>query len=148
MPRGTKPLARSEMKRGSKPKRKAPIAQQSAKKRAERPSWEQFRKAVYERAAGICDMCATWIQWGDGYECHHRRLRSQGGRNEMANLLALHKFPCHARAHDNRAWARERGFIVHRPDVPARRPVFRHERSWQLPAESWTPSDPPEEMAA
>lgn len=137
---------RSELTRGGQLERKSPMPQQSAKKRAERRTWEQFRKDVYARAEGVCDMCATWINWDD-YECHHRRLRGQGGRNEMANLVALHKFPCHARAHDNRAWAKEKGFIVHRPDKPTETPVLRHLRSRQLPGETWTPVDP-EEMAA
>jgi hypothetical protein len=149
MPRSTKPLARrAELNHGSQLERKAPIRQQSAKKRATRRTWEQFRRDVYDRAQGICDRCASWIPWGEGYECHHRRLRSQGGRDEMSNLLALHKFPCHAFVHDNRAWARKNGFIVHRPDVPAKRPVYRHLRSWELPTETWTPSAPPEEVAA
>jgi hypothetical protein len=131
---------------GSKLKQGKPIAQQSVKKRAKRRSWEQFRQDVYARGEGICDLCATWIPWDD-YECHHRRLRSQGGLDEMANLVALHKFPCHDELHHQRQMARETGFIVHRPDDPAHTPVLRHGKTWAMPGETWTPVDP-EEMAA
>lgn len=122
-----------------------PIAPQSAKKRAGRRGWEQLRAAVLERSNGCCDLCAFAIG-PDEYECHHRRLRSQGGLDEMANLVALHDL-CHDRLHGDRAMARETGFIVHRPDDPAHTPVLRHGKTWALPADTWTPVDP-EEMAA
>ena len=130
----------------SKLKQTKRMPQQSAKKRAKRRSWEQFRKDVYARSEGNCDLCATWIPWDD-YECHHRRLRSQGGLDQMANLVALHKFPCHDELHRQRRMARETGFIVHRPDDPAHTPVLRHGKTWSLPGEMWTPVDP-EELAA
>lgn len=77
------------------------------------------------------------------WECHHRRLRSQGGKDEPPNLLALHDC-CHARAHRNRAWARRHGYIVHRGDDPAARPVWRHGRSWRLPTpDGWVACAPP-----
>jgi hypothetical protein len=123
-----------------------PMRQQSAKKRAKRRTWEQFRQDVYSRSEGICDLCATWIPWDD-YECHHRRLRSQGGLDEMANLVALHKFGCHDELHRCRPMARETGFIVHKPDDPAHTPVLRHGKTWSLPGETWTHVDPEELVA-
>ena len=121
------------------------IAQQSAKTRAKRRTWPSLREAVLERAGGCCDLCAFAIDPTE-WECHHRRLKSQGGQDEIANLVALHD-ACHSRLHGDRVMARETGFIVHRPDDPAHTPVLRHGQTWALPGETWTPCDP-EELAA
>jgi 5-methylcytosine-specific restriction endonuclease McrA len=130
---------------GSKLKQTKRIPQQSAKKRAGRRNWAQLRVAVLDRSEGCCDLCAMAIRPED-FECHHRRLRSQGGLDEMPNLVALHDL-CHSRLHDDRAMARDAGFIVHQPDDPAETPVLRHGRAWALPGDTWTPVDP-EELAA
>ncbi len=50
---------------------------------------------------------------------HHRQLRSQGGKNELANLLALDRAH-HRWVHDNPAESYERGLLV---------------KSWQDPRE-------------
>lgn len=121
------------------------IPQQSKKQRAKRRNWQELRVAVLERAGGCCDLCAFAIDPAD-WECHHRRLKSQCGLDEMANLVALHD-ACHSRLHDDRTMARETGFIVHRPDDPAHTPVLRHGKTWAIPGETWTPVDP-EVMAA
>lgn len=130
---------------GSKLKQGKPIRQQSAKQRARRQTWPDLRDAVLARAGGCCDFCAYAID-PDDWECHHRRLKSQGGLDEMANLVALHD-ACHARLHVDRPMAHETGFIVHHPDDPAHTPVLRHGTTWALPGETWTPVDP-EETAA
>lgn len=136
---------RTALRGGSQLKQSKPIRQQSAKTRSERRNWSKLREAVLARAGGCCDFCAFAIDPTD-WECHHRRLRSQGGFDEMPNLVALHD-ACHSRLHDNRAMARDTGFIIHRPDDPAHTPVLRHGRTWAIPTETWTPCDP-EEMAA
>jgi 5-methylcytosine-specific restriction endonuclease McrA len=133
------------LKQGGSLKQTARLPQRSAKKRSTRRNWEQLRVAVLERSSGCCDLCAMAVRPED-YECHHRRLRSQGGLDEMPNLVALHDL-CHSRLHDDRVMARDAGFIVHRPDDPAETPVLRHGRTWALPGETWTPVDP-EELAA
>ena len=108
-----------------------------------RPSMDRLlRAAVLGRAGGVCDICGIPLPVDD-WECHHRRLRSQGGKDEPVNLLALHH-SCHQRAHGNRDWARERGYIVHRGTVPAQRPVWRHGAAWQLPTpDSWAAASAP-----
>lgn len=50
---------------------------------------------------------------------HHRRLRSQGGTDDGANLLAV-CFSCHEHIHRHPWWARSWGLLV---------------PSWQDPAE-------------
>jgi 5-methylcytosine-specific restriction endonuclease McrA len=58
-----------------------------------------IRQGVLERSQGRCEACGKPIS-GD-WECHHRLLRSQGGKDELSNLLALH-LDCHAKAHGQR----------------------------------------------
>jgi hypothetical protein len=102
-----------------------------------------MRELVWERGKGRCDICGDDLS-RNRWECHHRKLRSQGGADEPLNLLALHPF-CHDKAHGNRDWSRRRGYIVHRNDDPATRPVLRHNRRWQLPvAGQWVDCEPPD----
>lgn len=90
----------------------------------------------------MCGQALSAKRW----ECHHRRLKSQGGRDERANLLALHD-TCHGRAHGNRTWAKECGYIVHKGHDPETRPVWRHGRYWQLPTpDGWVPCAPPADV--
>lgn len=130
---------------GSAIKQGAPIRQQSAKTRTRRRTWPKLREAVLARAGSCCDFCAYAIS-GE-WECHHRKKRSQGGHDEMSNLLALHSACHHDSVHGRPAWAYEHGFLVRRDDDPAGRRVFRHQSRWQLPGETWTPADS-EEIAA
>lgn len=108
-----------------------------------RPAMDKaLRALVLVRAGHTCDICGIPLSLDD-WECHHRRLRSQGGKDDAANLLALHH-SCHQRAHNNREWARERGFIVHRDTEPAQRPVWRHGTAWQLPtSDGWVATAAP-----
>jgi hypothetical protein len=51
------------------------------------------RQLVYERSGGQCERCGFALT--PVWECHHRKLRSQGGDWSLANLLALHP-SCHS----------------------------------------------------
>ena len=93
--------------------------------------WQDMRSRVFVRSAGLCDICGGYLN-PNVWECHHRVLRSQGGRDDMHNLLALH-LGCHTKAHNNRDWARVHGYIVHPSIDPAAYPVFRHGLFWQVP---------------
>jgi 5-methylcytosine-specific restriction endonuclease McrA len=104
---------------------------------------KELRDLVWDRDGGRCAICGQGLS-EKRWECHHRKLRSQGGRDEPANLLALHP-RCHSEAHDNRTWARERGYIVHPNTDPASRAVLRHGAHWQLPAAGrWVDTTAPE----
>jgi HNH endonuclease len=91
----------------------------------------ELRTLVWDRARGRCDMCGQGLA-RNRWECHHRKLRSQGGPDEPHNLIALHA-RCHEQAHRNRDWARAHGYIVHPSADPATTPVWRHGQRWQLP---------------
>ena len=96
-------------------------------------AWAAVRRAVYERDGGLCVACGTWVP-PDDFECHHRLLRSQGGKDNPGNLVTLHH-ECHDRAHRDRHWSRQRQLIL-RPSPgidPASVPVTDHTgRRWLL----------------
>lgn len=75
-----------------------------------------LRQLVHRRASGRCECCADPLT--AGWECHHRKLRSRGGQDSAANLVALCRL-CHRRVHGRPAWARETGFMVESWDDPA-----------------------------
>lgn len=62
-----------------------------------------IRRAVHERSGGMCEcQCGR-----PAVHIHHRKLRSQGGKHEMDNLLDLAR-ECHDAAHANP----ERGYAL------------------------------------
>ena len=80
------------------------------------------RKAVRVRSGGWCECgCGRPAE-----HVHHRKLRSQGGRHELVNLLHL-SFYCHDEAHRNRSRAEALGLIVPAWADPADVPVIRLE---------------------
>ena len=57
--------------------------------------WWLMDRAIAEivlaRAGNYCEACG---QSGDQFALHHRRLKSQGGKDEVCNLIAVHH-RCH-----------------------------------------------------
>lgn len=101
------------------------------------------RDAVYERSRGRCDFCGDPVRSGD-WECHHRRLRSRGGADDLWNLICLHP-TCHTAVHGMPAWSDAHGFTCPSWADPASWPVFRHRHRWQQPTPSgWVGSKPHE----
>ena len=104
-----------------------------------------LRDSLLLRGFRRCDICGNHLP-ADIWEAHHRRLRSQGGPDEAANLLSI-DHQCHWRAHHWRDWARDRGYIVHAGSDFAIRPVWRHGQSWQIPTpDGWTACEPPADI--
>lgn len=83
------------------------------------------REALMLRQAGYCWWCLAPL--GDGFAVHHRRLRKQGGTDDLSNLLALHH-GCHnlstRSVHLDPRRAYDTGFLVHSWDDPASTPVL------------------------
>lgn len=94
-------MKRSPMKRG----RKA-IKAKSARKVASDEELEAMRELVLVRSRGVCECCGT----GRVEVIHHVKRRSQGGTNELSNLLGLSDLH-HKEIHMNPAWAYEMGFL-------------------------------------
>jgi 5-methylcytosine-specific restriction endonuclease McrA len=87
------------------------------------PAWDIIRLELYLRCGGKCEFCGDAFREGDPYAVHHRKLRAQGGGNEMANLALIHG-GCHEWAHRNPARAYELGWMVHGWDDPAKVTIF------------------------
>lgn len=72
-----------------------------------------------------------------------------GGRvaaHTTANLVTLcgtGVTGCHGWVESHRAVAYEQGWLVHRWDDPALRPVLRFGRTWSQPGDTWTPAPVP-----
>ncbi len=82
-----------------------------------------LRSSIFDRSEGTCDLCGRAVD-PNAWECHHRKLRSRGGRDSHANLVCLHP-GCHAWVHQNPIEATENGFMVPSGADPAAVPVRR-----------------------
>lgn len=87
---------------------------------------KKLRERVYGRSRGTCEKCGR----GLGYEsmaAHHRRLKGQGGQDDIVNLLALHH-ACHNMGDDavhmNPHLSVKNGWIVPSYWDPAKMPVL------------------------
>ena len=85
----------------------------------------EVEAALQARARGRCELCGLPLQ--NRCQRHHRKLRSQGGRDTVANLVLIHP-NCHNAVHMNPLWAREHGWIVTSRRNPATVPVTLHTR--------------------
>lgn len=95
-----------------------------------------------ERESYRCVRCGASLGHGwPGYSCHHRQLRSGGGRTDLNNLIMLcgsGTTGCHAWAHSNRkdtaeaAGSEQLGYIVSRYQNPECVPVWHHLFGWVI----------------
>lgn len=111
------------------------------------------RQAVLERDGKLCVRCGQPTA-GRPYSLHHRKRRSQGGRNTPENLITLcgsGTTECHGWVHRNIATSRDSGWLVLGSDDPASKSVETLTpsglvRIWLLPDGSRS-YDPPSERA-
>lgn len=89
----------------------------------------KLRALVYSRAAGNCECCGGGL--GGDWQAHHRKLRSRGGQDSAANLVAVHPL-CHRRIHGHPKWAEEHGFMCPSYEDPATYAVAIHGLAWRL----------------
>jgi hypothetical protein len=81
---------------------------------------QRIVEEVRHRAMWRCEFCGR----GEDHTMvlHHRRLRSQGGRDAVDNLVWIHD-ACHRWTHDHPARAYDLGWIVRSWADPAEVPV-------------------------
>ena len=76
------------------------------------------RLAVKERQGHVCAWCKVP---GGALDVHHRLRRSQGGKDDLRTLVAVHR-RCHDAIHTTHLTeARSRGFLVRSEDELDRR---------------------------
>lgn len=82
---------------------------------------QRLRDLLYSRCKGYCEKCG--LPLFDDWALHHRKLRSQGGKDDITNVLALHH-KCHNlgtdSVHLNPKSSYQYGYLL---------------KSWQNPAE-------------
>jgi 5-methylcytosine-specific restriction endonuclease McrA len=112
----SKPLNRQS----SAIRRKVRLSRQGAKAGVDAAELEAMRPLVMARSHGLCEVCRS----RPVEVPHHRKRRSQGGTNGLANLLGLCT-SCHDGIHAEPAWAYSRGFLLRRDDLET---PMQHER--------------------
>ena len=66
------------------------------------------RNDVILAADGVC----AWCEVAGGHlDCHHVIRRSQGGKDEVGNLRAVHRV-CHRYIHEHPTEAKRRGLLA------------------------------------
>lgn len=126
------------MKRSAPLRRKTPLTRNRTKRirPLRRKTMEPgLRRLVYLRANGRCDCCGAPLH-PDAWDAHHRQLRARGGKDTLANLIAL-RHDHHMWAHEHPAEAKERGLMVSAYANPEDVPVLLHGTRWSLARDTW-----------
>lgn len=105
-----------------KKRARRPLPWRSAKGQDYEDELAQVTPLVMARAGHYCEVQLAGCTGRAMATPHHRKRRTQGGDNSLANLLAV-CFTDHRFIHDNPDWAYERGLMIRRND-----PVTPYER--------------------
>lgn len=89
-------------------KRRKPIRSRSERRIAFEAELDAITPALCARSGGVCEICGE----SAATERHHRLRRSQGGLNELENLLHLCRYD-HGLVHRYPALSFERGWLLH-----------------------------------
>jgi hypothetical protein len=91
---------------------------------------QALRAQVWFRSQSRCERCGKRLMYHE-MAVHHRKLRSQGGRDEPSNLVCL-DHDCHNLAtnsvHLKPGHASKYGWICKSFEDPTAKPVFLHSR--------------------
>jgi len=85
----------------------------SDRRRRRDSGYPSSRKAVYERANGLCEVRANWRCERNGHQVHHIAGRSGPDPHRLANLLLCCR-PCHELIHAQPSLSFEQGWMVRR----------------------------------
>lgn len=96
-------------------RRKTPLRGTSTLRRLNgaSPQWRKVRRWVADRSGGWCEARIDGICTSRGEHAHHILMRSQGGRDDLGNLLWVCG-ACHGHIHANPAASYERGHLRRR----------------------------------
>lgn len=142
MPRRRTPL---RAKRYMNPRSVKPL--RIAARKGGQEHYAHLRALVHAREGGNCARCGipTPITVG---ECHHRLLRSRGGKDDPWTCVWLCNSCHHDEIHAHPAQATAEGWLVPSHADPASWPVLRHGAWLQPTPDGWVRSEPDERQAA
>lgn len=86
----------------------------------------RIRGDLYERSSGHCEVAGEPLT--HSFAVHHRKRRSQGGTNDLTNLMIVCHFHHNGGTqsiHAQPALSYRRGWLVHEADEPALVPMQR-----------------------
>lgn len=99
----------TQLKRSTKPLRRAPLARVSKKRRKENAQYLCLR-AEFLASHPHCEVCVPGICQNRSRDVHHAQGRG-------SNLCNVNSFvatcrPCHDHIHQHPSWAREKGYLA------------------------------------
>ncbi|MEE6280181.1 HNH endonuclease [Georgenia sp. MJ170] len=97
---------------------------------------KKLRREVGQRAGWRCDACGRPVPEEVG-QAHHRKLRSRGGGDSLANLMWVCG-ACHGWIHGNPALATTAGWMVPSWGDPGGFSVKRYDGERYMPGADWT----------
>jgi 5-methylcytosine-specific restriction endonuclease McrA len=68
----------------------------------------KVKDEVFDRDGWTCQWCEVP---GGALDAHHVTRRSQGGKDEVGNLISVHR-NCHRYIHEHPSEAKQRGFLA------------------------------------
>lgn len=109
-------MKRTEIKRKSPMRRRPSTTASKPKGRGKGHEWTAIKQQVHDRDGWCCARCGIPVIKAEpsvlrAAHAHHRRLKSHGGPDLVANLITLCTV-CHDWAHGHPALARLAGLIV------------------------------------
>lgn len=84
--------------------------------------WARLTNALEQRSGGFCEACGRRRLEYNSHR-HHRRLRSQGGKDTLDNLVIICR-ECHQLIHEQPKQSIAEGFIVPSWALPAQVPIM------------------------
>ena len=94
---------------------------------------QKIVKLVKERAGGYCEVCGGVRE--ESMALHHRKLKSRGGKDTVANLIWIHH-GCHNlktdSIHLNPEKSEQKGWMVSSWQEPEETPFFRPDNTFVL----------------
>jgi len=134
------------MKRTSFNRRPYTGRQSPARDAASAKAYTFLRVAVHQREGGLCVACGVHESLEEG-NCHHRQLRSRGGRDDAWNCIWLCS-GCHGDIHANPAKSTETGYLCPSWEDPAKWPLKCANGWFQPSPDGWATADHLREVEA
>jgi hypothetical protein len=107
--------------------KRTPIRRVSQKKRKRMAGYAIARQEVYERSGGRCEFTNGGERCRHPHEqTHHKRRRSQGGTDDLENLIGLCSMH-HDLIHANPEWAEGLGYLIRSRPEPLSSAVLKVE---------------------